>query len=128
MLRNSQIAERRVASQEGLSCMELMALYRKHQATGLKKKCIYSTYSPPELHTHLRLRCSNFFNPSKKNSFVCAANRKIENWKRPRLISTTTYRQALNVSCTQTHVIPFVGYLRTYSLWRPRNVGQSHVI
>jgi hypothetical protein len=25
---------------------------------------------PPELHVH----CSNFFNPSKKNSFGCAAN------------------------------------------------------
>jgi hypothetical protein len=31
---------------------------------------------PPELHT--RLRCYDFFNPSKKNSFGCAANRNIE--------------------------------------------------
>jgi hypothetical protein len=33
----------------------------------------------------------NFFNPSKKNSFGCAANRKIENRKSQRLISTLTY-------------------------------------
>jgi hypothetical protein len=50
-----------------------LALQRKLQVRGLKK-CIY--IFPPELHT-LRLRCSNFFNPSKKNSFGCAANRKI---------------------------------------------------
>jgi hypothetical protein len=30
---------------------------------------------PPELHT-LMTRCSNFFNPPKKNSFDCAANRQ----------------------------------------------------
>jgi hypothetical protein len=42
--------------------------------TGLKK-CIYSTCSPL-ISTHLWLRCSNFFNPSKKNSFGCAENRK----------------------------------------------------
>jgi hypothetical protein len=52
-----------------------LALWRKQQATGLKK-CIYSTYSPLS-STHLWLRCSNFFNPSKKNYFVCAANMKI---------------------------------------------------
>jgi hypothetical protein len=39
-------------------------------------KCIYFTYSPLS-SKHLRLRCSNFFNPSKKNSLGCAANRKI---------------------------------------------------
>jgi hypothetical protein len=39
---------------------------------------------PPELHTWLR--CSSFFNPSKKKSFGCAANRKSQ-----RLISTPTY-------------------------------------
>jgi hypothetical protein len=37
---------------------------------------IYSTYSPLS-STHLWLRCSNFFNPSKKNSFGCAASKKI---------------------------------------------------
>jgi hypothetical protein len=51
----------------------------------MKKKCIYSTYSPLS-STHLCLRCSNFFNPYKKNSFGCAANRKNQ-----RLISTPTY-------------------------------------
>jgi hypothetical protein len=43
---------------------------------------------PPELHTHWQLRCSNFFNPSKKNSFGCAANRKTGSKKCKRLIST----------------------------------------
>jgi hypothetical protein len=36
--------------------------------------------------THLWLRCSNFFNPSKKNSFGCAANRKSQ-----RLINVRMY-------------------------------------
>jgi hypothetical protein len=36
------------------------------------KRCIYSTCITPWL------RCSNFFNPSKKHSFVRAANRKQE--------------------------------------------------
>jgi hypothetical protein len=39
----------------------------------------------PELHT--RLRCSNFFNPSEKNSFGSAANRKSQ-----RLISTPSQK------------------------------------
>jgi hypothetical protein len=70
-----------------------LALWRKQQATRLKKKCtsIYSTYSPLS-STHLWLRCSNFFNPSKKNSFGCAANRKSQ-W----LISTPTYYE---IHCT----------------------------
>jgi hypothetical protein len=45
---------------------------------GLKKNCIYIF---PLSSTHLWLRCSNFFNTSKKNSFGCAANRKIEKKK-----------------------------------------------
>jgi hypothetical protein len=47
------------------------------------KKCIYSTYSPLS-SIHLWLRFSKFFKPSKKNSFVCAANRKSQ-----KLISTS---------------------------------------
>jgi hypothetical protein len=35
---------------------------------------------PPELHT-LEFVVLNFFNPSKKNFFGCAANRKIGNRK-----------------------------------------------
>jgi hypothetical protein len=31
----------------------------------------------PPSSTHLWLRCSNFFNPSKKNSFDCVADRKM---------------------------------------------------
>jgi hypothetical protein len=50
------------------------------------------TYSPLS-STHLWLRCSNFFNLSKKNSFVCAANRKIGNRKRQRLLSTPTHEE-----------------------------------
>jgi hypothetical protein len=42
------------------------------------------TYSPLS-STHLWLRCSNFFNTSKKNSFGCAANRKSQ-----RLVSAPT--------------------------------------
>jgi hypothetical protein len=53
---------------------------------GMKKMYLLYIF-PPELHTHLWLRCSNFFNPSKKNSFVCAANRKSQ-----RLISTPRYK------------------------------------
>jgi hypothetical protein len=52
-----------------------LSLYKENKLRDWKK-CIYSTYSPVS-STHLRLRCSNFFNPSKKNSFGCAANRKI---------------------------------------------------
>jgi hypothetical protein len=48
---------------------------------------VYSTYPPPS-STHLRLRCSNFFNSSKKNSFGCAANRKSQ-----KLTSTLTYKE-----------------------------------
>jgi hypothetical protein len=48
-------------------------------------------YIFPLSSTHLWLRCSNFFNPPKKNSFGCAANRKIGNRKSQRLISTPTY-------------------------------------
>jgi hypothetical protein len=47
---------------------------------------MYLLYIFPLSSTHLWLRCSNFFNPSKKNSFGCAANRKSQI-----LISTPTY-------------------------------------
>jgi hypothetical protein len=60
-------------------------LYKENNKLQDLKKCIHSTYSPLS-STHLWLRCSNFFNPSKKNSFGSAANRKSQ-----RLISTPTY-------------------------------------
>jgi hypothetical protein len=41
------------------------------------EKNVFTLLFPPLSPTRLRLRCSNFFNPSKKNSFGCAANRKI---------------------------------------------------
>jgi hypothetical protein len=52
-----------------------LALLRKQQAMGLKT-CIYCTYYPLS-SIHLWLNCPNFFNPSKKNSFGFAANKKI---------------------------------------------------
>jgi hypothetical protein len=64
-------------------------LYKENKLRDLEKY-IYSTYSPLS-STHLRLRCSNFFNPSKKKSFGCAASRKIGNTKSQRLISTPAY-------------------------------------
>jgi hypothetical protein len=57
------------------------------------KNVIYSTYSPLS-STHLWLRCSNFFNPSKKNSFGCAANKKSQ-----RLINTPTYQRCIETWC-----------------------------
>jgi hypothetical protein len=45
-------------------------LYKKTTSYGIKKN-VFTLHSPPELHT---LMTSN---PSKKNSFGCAANRKI---------------------------------------------------
>jgi hypothetical protein len=62
------------------------------------KQYIYSTYSPLS-STHLWLRCSNIFNPPKKNSFGCAANRKSQ-----RLISTPKY--AVTTHKTVTSFIP----------------------
>jgi hypothetical protein len=63
-----------------------LALWRKQQATGLKK-CIYSTYSPPPRSLHVWLRCSYFFNPSKKKIiFLWATNVKIgkpKNYQHP---------------------------------------------
>jgi hypothetical protein len=50
-------------------------LYKENNKLWDWKKCIYSTYSFL-ISTHLWLRCSKFFNPSKKNSLGCAANRK----------------------------------------------------
>jgi hypothetical protein len=43
----------------------------------------------PPSSTQLWIRCSNFFNSSKRNSFGCAANRKSQ-----RLISTPTYTRS----------------------------------
>jgi hypothetical protein len=64
-------------------------LHNENKKLRVWKKCIYSIYSPLS-STHLWLRCSNFFNPSQKNYFGCAANRKIRNRKSRRLISTPT--------------------------------------
>jgi hypothetical protein len=50
-------------------------LYKENKLRNCKN--VFTLHIPPELHTHLWLHCSNFFNPSKKNSFGYAANRKI---------------------------------------------------
>jgi hypothetical protein len=52
---------------------------------------MYLLYIFPLSSIHLWLRCSHFFNLTKKNSFVCSANKKKENRKSQRLISTFTY-------------------------------------
>jgi hypothetical protein len=52
----------------------------------IEKMCLL--YIFPLSSTHLWLPCSNFFNPSKKISLGCAANRKIR--KSQRLISIPT--------------------------------------
>jgi hypothetical protein len=52
----------------GGGCYKSSALYRKQQVTG-PIKFIYSTYSPLRC-THLWLRCSNFFKPTKKKFLV----------------------------------------------------------
>jgi hypothetical protein len=55
-------------------------------------KKMYLLYIFPLSSTQLWLLCSNFFNPSKKNSFGCVENRKSQ-----RLISTPTYRSATQI-------------------------------
>jgi hypothetical protein len=50
-------------------------IIKKTTSYGIGKMYLLYIF-PPELQT--RLRCSNFFNPSKKNYFGCAANRKCE--------------------------------------------------
>jgi hypothetical protein len=65
-----------------------LALLKKSTSYEIEKNVF--TYSPLS-STHLWLRYSNFFNPSKKNSFGCAANRNIGNMGSQRLISTLTY-------------------------------------
>jgi hypothetical protein len=72
------------------------------------KKSIYSIYSPLS-STHVWLRFYNFIKPSKKNSFGCAANRKIGNRKSRRLISTPTYTR------TTSTEIKFVSESFTFS-------------
>jgi hypothetical protein len=61
----------------------------------IKKTKMYLLYIFPLSPTHLWLRCSNFFKPSKKHSYGCAANRPSQ-----RLISTPTYSYDLSHSCS----------------------------
>jgi hypothetical protein len=70
---------------------------------------MYLLYIFPLSSTHLWLGCSNFFKPSKKNYFGCAANRKIGNRKSQKLISTPTYSCLFLARCLATvlHAIIF---------------------
>jgi hypothetical protein len=47
------------------------------KTTSYRTEKMYLLYIFPLSSTHLWLRCSNFFNPFKKNSFGCVVNRKI---------------------------------------------------
>jgi hypothetical protein len=69
---------------------------------------MYCTYSPLS-STHLWLCCSNLFNASKTNSFGYAGNKKIENRKSQRLISTHMYSSPL---LPDGHVL-YVPYFKT---------------
>jgi hypothetical protein len=105
-----------------------LALKGKQEATGLKKY-IYSTYSPLSSR-HLCLRCSNFFNPYKKNSFGCAANRRIRNRKSQKLISTATYSQAYAYSfsiISDFFKIIYVGKRGDFRLALPFNLSNDMV-
>jgi hypothetical protein len=53
-------------------------------------KNVFTLHIPLDLHIHLWLRCSNFFNPWKIHSYGCAANTKIGNKKSQKFISTPT--------------------------------------
>jgi hypothetical protein len=72
----------------------------KKTSCGIEK--LYLLYIFPPNSTHLWLCCSNFFNPSKKNSFGCAANRKVGNRKTQRLISTPMYNPVCSVESQPT--------------------------
>jgi hypothetical protein len=85
-----------------------LRLYKENNKLRDWKKCIYSSYSPSS--THIWLRCSNFFNPPKKNSFGCAANRKTGNRKTQRLIST-----------------PYTPYVPSSQYLPPRNPENSQL-
>jgi hypothetical protein len=69
------------------------------------------TYSPLS-STHLWLRCSSFFNPSKKNSFGFAANRKSQ-----RLISASTYLRRLIASEPQHNIHTTLYLLENPMTW-----------
>jgi hypothetical protein len=55
----------------------LISLWLYKENNTIRDWKIYLLYIFPLSSKLLWLRCSNFFNPSKKNSFACAANRKI---------------------------------------------------
>jgi hypothetical protein len=68
---------------------KVFGFIKKTTSYGIEE--IYLLYIiPPWGSTHLWLRCSNFFNPSKKNSFDYAAIRKIGNRKSQGLIRSAS--------------------------------------
>jgi hypothetical protein len=66
---------------------------------------------PPELHKLMTSLFFNFFNPSKKNSFGCAANRKIGNRNSQRLINTPTYISVCIFVILQVVFLVFPNYI-----------------
>jgi hypothetical protein len=58
-------------------------LYKENNKLRDWKKYIYSTYSPLS-STHLWLRCSNFFNPSKKKMFWLCCKPRVDEIGKPR--------------------------------------------
>jgi hypothetical protein len=68
---------------------QVFGFIKETTSYGIEK--MYLHYISPLSATHLWLHCSNFSNTSKKNYFICAANKKIGNRKSQRLISTPTY-------------------------------------
>jgi hypothetical protein len=69
----------------------------KKTSYGIEKMYLLYIF-PLSSSTRLWLRCSNFFNPSKKNSFGCAANRKIGKQEKPK-----TYRHPYIQPSMQLH-------------------------
>jgi hypothetical protein len=69
-------------------------------------KNVFTLHIPPLSSTHLWLHCSNFFNPSKKNSFGCAANRKSQ-----RLIGSPMYYAKCNLASAREAVVLYAGWL-----------------
>jgi hypothetical protein len=75
-------------------------IYKENNKLLDRKKIYLSYYTYSFLSSiHLWLRCSNFFDPSKKNYFGRAANRKIGDMKGQRFISTPTYSYTILELC-----------------------------
>jgi hypothetical protein len=103
--------------------VELISLWLYKENNKLRDwKKMYLLYTFPLSSTHLWLCCSNFFNPSKTNSFGCAAYRKVGTGKSQQLISSHMYigpHVANNIVLTKSAG----SWLCTYSLVLKRIMG-----